>query len=117
MAMREPSNDHSQSAWKVVIALAFIGLIVRVLVAFVSDNIYHPDEVFQVLEQAHRLVFGYGIVPWEYRFGTRSWMPAGFIGLILLGCKALHLDQPQNYIFVVKTYCVLCLCHSSFPVM
>lgn len=37
-------------------------------------SLHHPDEVFQYLEQAHRLVFGYGIVPWEYRYGMRSWL-------------------------------------------
>ncbi len=35
---------------------------------------YHADEVFQYLEQAHRLVFGYGVVPWEYHYGIRSWL-------------------------------------------
>jgi hypothetical protein len=34
----------------------------------------HPDEIFQYLEQAHRLVFGHGVVTWEYRYGMRSWL-------------------------------------------
>lgn len=37
-------------------------------------GIYHPDELFQYLEQAHRLLFGQGVVPWEYRYGMRSWL-------------------------------------------
>lgn len=37
-------------------------------------SVHHPDELFQYLEQAHRLVFGYGYVPWEYRDGMRSWL-------------------------------------------
>ena len=32
----------------------------------------HPDEIFQYLEQAHRIVFGNGIVTWESRYGMRS---------------------------------------------
>jgi hypothetical protein len=39
------------------------------------------DEVFQFLEQAHRLVFGQGIVPWEFLVGLRSWL----IPLLLAG--------------------------------
>jgi hypothetical protein len=34
----------------------------------------HPDEILQYLEQAHRLLFGYGVVTWEYRYGMRSWL-------------------------------------------
>ena len=28
----------------------------------------------QYLEQAHRLVFGAGMVPWEYEQGVRPWV-------------------------------------------
>jgi hypothetical protein len=47
----------------VLLAMAF-----RVVLAVVSDNVNHPDEVFQILEQSHRVVFGYGMVPWEFRY-------------------------------------------------
>jgi len=31
------------------------------------------DELFQYLEAGHRLVFGYGMVAWEFDYGARSW--------------------------------------------
>src|SRR5258708_10426950 len=34
----------------------------------------HPDEVFQYLETAHRIVFGQGVVTWEWRAGMRGWL-------------------------------------------
>ncbi len=34
-------------------------------------NLAWPDEIFQTLEQGHRLAFGYGIIPWEFREGVR----------------------------------------------
>lgn len=37
--------------------------------------LHHPDELYQYLEQAHRLITGLGIVPWEYRAEMRSWLP------------------------------------------
>ena len=46
-------------------------------------NVNWPDEIFQTLEQAHRLVFGYGIVPWEFRDGTRSWLVPGALAGIM----------------------------------
>jgi len=58
-----------------------LGLPVILLVALalraallVTPRSFHPDEVFQYLEQAHRIVFGYGVVPWEYNYGIRSWL-------------------------------------------
>lgn len=35
---------------------------------------HHPDEVLQYLEAAYRLLGNEGIVPWEYRYGMRSWL-------------------------------------------
>ncbi len=55
-------------------ALVLLAVALRFWAASVP-SMAHPDEVFQYLEQAHRLVFGYGIVPWEYRYGMRSWLP------------------------------------------
>lgn len=46
---------------------------------------HHPDELFQYLEQAHRLVFGYGIVTWDMRYGIRSWV----LPLLISGPMAL----------------------------
>jgi hypothetical protein len=49
---------------------------------------HHPDEIFQYLEQAHRLAVGYGVVPWEYRAGIRHWLlPILLSGPMWLGEK------------------------------
>jgi GPI mannosyltransferase 3 len=52
----------------------------RLLIAFTFPNILWPDEIFQSLEQAHRLAFGHGVIPWEYRYGIRSWLFPGILG-------------------------------------
>ena len=94
--------------WNGVWWLAGAGLVLRVAFALASGTIYHPDELFQYLEQAHRLVFGYGYIPWEYRFGTRSWLLPLFIALPLWVCKVAHLGEPAVYIPVVKIlFCTL----------
>jgi len=46
----------------------------RLVNALVLRNVYAPDEVFQYIEQAHRLVFHQGVVPWEFQVGLRSWL-------------------------------------------
>jgi hypothetical protein len=88
--------------------IALVGLIARLTVAFLSERIDHPDEIFQYLEQAHRLAFGYGYIPWEYRFGTRSWILPGFVSGILYLCKSLGADDPAIYTRVVQVvFCTL----------
>lgn len=54
-------------------------LAARVGLGVAFPNVLWPDEIFQSLEQAHRLVFGYGVVPWEFREGTRSWLLPGLL--------------------------------------
>lgn len=75
--------------------------LLRLYVAFEFPNINHPDEVFQYIEQAHRLVFKYGIIPWEYRVGVRSWLVPGFLAGLLKISDLLGMSQPENYLLLV----------------
>ena len=64
-----------------------------------GTNYLWPDEVYQSLEQAHRAIFGYGIVPWEYRDGVRSWVfPGALAGLMAAGVPF----GKSGYIFVPR---------------
>ena len=65
-------------------ALLALALLLRVVAAR-TPSAHHPDEMFQYLEAAHRLVFGYGVVPWEYQAGIRNWL----LPLLLAGPMAL----------------------------
>lgn len=44
-----------------------LSLAVRVLLALLQRTPFQPDETYQSLEPAHRLVFGYGHATWEWR--------------------------------------------------
>lgn len=54
--------------------LALIAFTLRLAPVLAFPSIDYPDEIFQTIEQAHQLVFGYGVVPWEFEYGSRSWM-------------------------------------------
>jgi hypothetical protein len=82
--------------------IVLTGFLVRLLMVFGVDQIHHPDEIFQYLEQAHRLVFGYGTIPWEYRYGIRSWILPSLIAIPLSVCQFFHLNDPEVYIPVIK---------------
>lgn len=49
-------------------------------------NFHHPDEMFQYLEPAWRMLGHDGIVSWEWREGMRSWLLPGMMaGPVVLG--------------------------------
>ena len=99
-----------EPVWKYlwpVLALAFA---VRAAVALSGDFAMHPDEIMQYLEQAHRLVFGNGIVHWEQFYGARSWLVPGLVAGVLALLDAVGLDQPVWYVGGVKlVFCALSL--------
>lgn len=66
-------------------AILVVAFALRIALAVLFPNLDHPDEAVQYLEQGHRLAFGYGIIPWEFRDGIRSWSFPGFLaGLMWL---------------------------------
>ncbi len=87
--------------------IALLGLVLRFIYVFLSDYVYYPDEVAQYLEQAHRLVFDYGYLLWEYRFGTRSWLIPILLSGPLWLFKILNLDDPNLYIVAIKLLCAM----------
>jgi len=87
--------------------LALAG-VVRAAAAVYSSGYMHPDEPFQSLEQAHRIVYGYGIVPWEFLFGARFWFfPALYVPLLWL-LRTLGLDDPARGIVIIRSFNALC---------
>jgi hypothetical protein len=79
-----------------------LGFAARVAVGLSTDSVLQPDEVMQYLEQAHRLVFGAGMIPWEYDYGVRSWTPALLIAGVLETVRLAGFDSPQVYQPAVK---------------
>jgi len=66
-------------------ALVLLAVAVRLPLAF-WPNVNHPDEIFQYLEPAWRMLGHDGIVTWEWRGGIRSsFLPTLFVGPVLLG--------------------------------
>jgi phosphatidylinositol glycan class B len=93
--MRRVTADITAGAAVFVVAFA-----ARLLPVFVFPGINHPDEVFQTVEQAHRLVFGSGLVPWEFVYGTRSWvLPGALAGLMMLASQ--FCDGPSCYMPII----------------
>lgn len=84
---------------------ALAALLVLAVVLRLDPVLFHPsiawyDEIFQAIEQAHRLVYGTGLVPWEFQLDMRSWLLPGVIaGLMELA--GLFGNGPDYYLPVI----------------
>src|SRR3979490_2513753 len=82
----------------IVLALA---MLVRLAAIIAFRRLHHPDENFQLFEQAHRIAFGYGVVPWEFRDGIRSpVLPYGLAALFWVGERVA--GGPAGYLLVAR---------------
>eukprot|EP01132_Coremiostelium_polycephalum_P005548 gene5548-6909_t len=67
--------------------------------ALMINTFFDPDEYWQSLEVAHKIVFGYGYLTWEWKEMIRSFLhPFIFV----LGFKFLHLfNLDTTYLIIV----------------
>jgi phosphatidylinositol glycan class B len=86
-----------------VLALA---LAIRVAVIVAGPYIIHADELFQYYEQAHRLAFGSGVMPWEFHDGARSWLVPGILAAIMKLSRQIGSD-PIYYIDGIRILCAI----------
>ena len=87
-----------------LVAVLLVGLAARAGAILTQTYVVFADETFQYLEQAHRLAFGAGVVPWEYHDGIRSWLLPGIAaGLMRVG--AAFDDDPAIYLRLIRLAC------------
>jgi GPI mannosyltransferase 3 len=80
-----------------ILIITLVALALRVA-AVLPDSLHHPDEIGQYIEQAHRIVFGYGTITWEYRLGMRNWLlPLFFTLPMSLG----HWLSPASELYLL----------------
>ncbi|WP_338830427.1 4-amino-4-deoxy-L-arabinose transferase [Bradyrhizobium sp. 27S5] len=80
-----------------LVALLLLALVVR-LAAAVWPNVMYPDEIFQYLEPAWRMLGHDGILTWEWREGIRGWLlPTLLAGPVALG-DAIAPDGPGAFL-------------------
>jgi hypothetical protein len=86
--------------------LLVLAAVLRVWVARFQPNTIWPDEYYQVVEPAHRLVYGNGLMAWEYVLGMRSWIfPGAVAGMLWVG--RLLGSEPAFKLLCVHGFMVL----------
>ncbi|HXQ49796.1 MAG TPA: hypothetical protein VN802_01775 [Stellaceae bacterium] len=101
---RSANEKQGESTRSYRLALAAVlGLAFAIRTAVVLTQVYvtHPDEVFQYLDQGHRLAFGSGVVPWEFFDGIRSWLLPGILAGIMKLCAMVSAD-PRVYLDAIR---------------
>lgn len=74
-----------------LVGFATLGFAVRSVFAIAWPTVHRPDETFQNLEPAYRLLTGWGFVSWEWRDGIRSWLFPDILYAVLRAADVLHL--------------------------
>jgi len=91
-------DETHRPALVVLYAALALGAAYRLYIAFTDDGIFWPDETYQSLEPAHRLAFGYALMPWEFLDGARNWALPGLIAVLF----KLAGSDPAGYIGLTR---------------
>ncbi len=92
----QPTLDKRE--WLGLVGLVAAAAAIRLWFGLGGDGIYHPDEIYQVLEPAHRAAFGYGLAAWEWDYGARNWFLPGLLAGWLRMVSAVGVSEPLAYI-------------------
>ena len=104
------SSPSDERPWKFLLPVLALAFVARAAIALSGDFVLHPDEIMQYLEPAHRLVFGNGVIYWEYFYGARSWLVPGLVAVVLKLFDIVGLGQPVWYVGGVKlVFCAISL--------
>lgn len=94
-----------QASHLTVLLITILALCLRMTAIF-PIGYYHPDEIFQYLEQAHRLAFGYSVLPWEYRYGMRG----GLVPVLLAAAMKMgDIMSTQSFLYWVLPHAITAL--------
>ncbi len=108
-SLLHPQAD-TDPIWKYLPLVLVLAFVARAAVALSGDFVIHPDEVFQYLEPAHRLVFGNGVTYWEYFYGARNWLVPGLVAGVLKLFDLVGLGEPRWYVGGVElVFCAISL--------
>jgi len=82
--------------------LFVVVLLLRLTSACLMKTYFVPDETWQSTEVAHKLVFGYGFMTWEWIVGLRTYMHPLMFAFLFHCLKAAGLDNPQAIIIIPR---------------
>src|SRR5215469_6814087 len=88
---------HERLTARALGALVVLAILLRLVPILFVPSVNWADEIFQSTEQAHRLIYGAGLIPWEFQLGARSWLLPGFVA-VLMELARIAGDGPDYYL-------------------
>jgi hypothetical protein len=89
------------AADRALLIVLVLAMAVRLAAIVAFPSLHHPDENFQLFEQAHRIAFGYGVLPWEFRDGIRSPV-LPYVLAALFRVSEPVVGGPEGYLLVAR---------------
>lgn len=78
----------------------FLGLLMfRICNSLLIQTYYVPDEYWQSLEVAHNMVYGYGYLTWEWKYGLRGYLHPSIFAFVY---KVLYILGLDNRLLIIK---------------
>jgi phosphatidylinositol glycan class B len=105
-AARRPWTSDRRRAAAALVGLVIVAVGLRLVPTVLEPSLNWWDEVFQAIEPAHRVVYGYGLVAWEFQLGMRSWLLPGAVAA-LMELSRLVGDGPGCYLPAIAVGCGL----------
>lgn len=87
--------------WDVVLIFLFV----RFVSVFLVQTYFVADEYWQSLEVAHKIVFGYGYLTWEWSQGIRSYVHPLFVAFLYKPLQIFGLDKPELLVILKIILC------------
>jgi phosphatidylinositol glycan class B len=99
----------SRTTLPILAAICLLGLVLRLALALRYPGVAHPDETFQYLEQANRVVTGRGMIPWEYIAQVRSWLIPGLLVPVIAIVRSMSITPDATNLAIAVTSSLLSL--------
>ncbi|KAJ1805580.1 hypothetical protein LPJ75_005271 [Coemansia sp. RSA 2598] len=82
-----------------------LSLALRLANVCLVQTFIHPDETWQSLEVAHRAVFGYGYITWEWRHALRGFAHPMLFAAVYRALALLRLDDSPLIVSFARPVC------------
>lgn len=82
--------------------VALIFVVVRLLSVFLVQTYFVADEYWQCLEVAHKIVFGYGYLTWEWSQQIRGYLHPLLVALVYKILYLFNVDSASALVTKCK---------------
>ncbi|CRK99265.1 CLUMA_CG012689, isoform A [Clunio marinus] len=92
----------------------FFLIIVRIFSVYLVQTFFSPDEYWQSLEVAHKIIYGYGHLTWEWSQGIRSYLHPVIISILYKILAVLKFDSVDFLVYLPRIFQALLSAYADY---